>query len=634
MATPSASRLSSFYPTPSESTNTIAQAVCNSGQLTIQANSKRFGQSSDFIVSSPNLMDVPHLDLSVTIPKYTQEPRVGMVNEEASNLYVGSYHAGWGFDAIDRMEVTFSNSNISNLQITGHAMREWSLLQCKDKTEREQLLDVAGRHQVLSRDKDIIMRASVPLSFLFWRSAGCVKTGFPIDGRALNGTIIFRIQFANLNRFIGPHASKFNPSKVPDYPSVLEEQFNLIGGASPTYKPVQEHGGITDYLSSVTGFTDCNLTFRTYQLMDGAFSVSKALEANPGYVYSLPSLWMNTYSQEVNLAANGSGKINLNSAPAGMIQAMILRIRPTNPQPNPAITEDGNNWGRQEDTWNSRLNYEPDNLTLQTLGPSVSEIVYRPYVPWSLPVTSLKLEYSGQAIFWARSKEELDQFYKNTFCDDLRTSVCGAPLHLSVVPNRFIQAEGEKNIMVWQNQPDVSSVKHETQSLIIPLMHDGNDIFRKRGFENLPHYSGSTLQLSFTVDKQNYYRSDGFDRQQFVPSTGSAPITEEFSIYKQTPTLEETSSGIDTPYNRGKVEQPTSSCTLLPSNRLQKASKDGTNINVNNMNQGESWITFNNNPNAEGAVAYNATGGKVTVDVTYVVASLFQITNGVAELQL
>jgi hypothetical protein len=628
MSTPSASRLTSFYPTPSESQNTIAQAVINSGQLTVQANSKNFGQSSDFIISSPNLMDTPHLRLQIVIPKYVKTQ--GGNPTQAANLFAGSYHDGWGFDCIELLEITFSNSNISNLQITGRAMREWSLLQCKNEIERKRLLETAGKHKVGSREKDLVFDACVPLSFMFWRSAGGVKGGFPIDGRALNGPIVFRIRFSPISRFLGPHMSNFEADKVPgdDYPSTSTAAVAGQYGAG--------HGGVADFWNSsvVSGFKELNITFRTYQLMDGAFSVSKALEANPGFVYSIPSLWLNTYSYTLDLDSNGYGSINLNSAPAGMIQAMILTFRPEN-----------NSIGTQAESAaqptlvgggaNSLLNYNEGAQSVTVATADGSEKLYRPYIPWSLPLSTLKLSYSGQAIFWARSAEEIDQFYEDVFQDDLKTDVCGAPLHLSVRSQDYrIGYSAPVNAgslgaysfpkLEMKNKPENASVMHNTQVKIIPLMHDGNDVFRMRGFENLPHYSGSTLQLEFNCKPYNTYCSNGKNRRLTNDADGKLKTLKGAvgaNISAGTTNFPATVADPSEP------EEVASECHYYPSNRTQFASYVQATAN-------SSSVIEANDPTSLGAMAFRGSEGKIRVEVTYVIASLFQITNGVAELQL
>ena len=219
MASPAASKLNSFYPNPSESECTIAQAVCNSGQLFIQANSKLVGGSSDFMVSTPNIMDCPQLLMSLVIPAIPNPaPNVYVPHsgadadpvDQRTRAYMCTYHDGWGFDAIDRLEVSFANSNISNLQIQGHAMRDWSLLQCKNADERKQMLEIAGRGQTWTRDKEHTIKACIPISFLFFRGAGGVKGGFGIDGRVLNGPITFQFHFKPIQYIMGPAASVYD----------------------------------------------------------------------------------------------------------------------------------------------------------------------------------------------------------------------------------------------------------------------------------------------------------------------------------------------------------------------------------------------------------------------------------------
>ena len=642
MSTPSASRLTSFYPTPSESQNTIAQSVCNSGQLTVQANSKSFGQSSDFIISSPNLLDNPHLRLSFVIPAYNRT--VPGFSTQAASLFAGSAHAGWGFDTIDLLEVTFANSNISNLQITGSAMREWSLLQCKNETERIRLLETAGAHFVGSREKEIVMQATVPLSFMFWRTAGGVKGGFPIDGRALNGPIVFRIRFNRLEKFFVPHMSNFVAAGVPDtdYPGTSQ-----LNAPTVANRDGQGHGGVADFCTSVLAFKDLNITFRTYQLMDGAFSVSKALEANPGFVYSIPSLWLNTYNYVVDVNSKGEGSINLNSAPAGMIQAMILTFRPENTvtaAQDASTPDDEGEFGGPGPLapggGTAALNYNAGSTRVDCGSAAGFEVMYRPFIPWSLPLDQLKLSYSGQAIFWAQSPEELDEFYENVFQDDLKTPVYGAPINLSVRGQDYrvghINAAGTvASYSVGQlelsNSPDNAGVHHDTQVLTLPLMHDGNNVFRERGFENLPHYSGSTLQLDFTVKSNNTYRSDGKDRRLTNDATGQQKVligTSESNTEI---------GGIEFPddvLQPSKPEQVAVSGKQYLSNRTQfvkyfssASTQSASIIEAGNPTQlGSRAFNFND--------SVNGGGGRIRVEITYVIASLFQITNGVAELQL
>lgn len=664
MASPAASKLNSFYPNPSESECTIAQAVCNSGQLFIQSNSKQIGGSCDFMVSTPNILDCPQLLMSFKMPGITDAAKStisNQVRDVAKDAYWCTNHDGWGFDLIDRLEVSFANSNISNLQIQGHAMRDWSLLQCKNADERKQMLRIAGAGKTWSRDKDVTLSACIPISFLFMRSAGGVKGGFGIDGRVLNGPITFQFHFKQIRYAISPVVSVYDRGAMPSRYDQAEpyNDPNLTGNAQ--YPAWTRPSG-----SLPTSFSQLELTMRTYQLMDGTFSVSKALEANPSLIYSIPSLWMNTYSQTVDIdAVTGAGAININSVPAGMVQAIIVRARPVNATTFKQVTVTSSTDNSDADTkgdYNSKLNYEPPLDYNQVRNPIVTlatapdggttELlktqqavtpVYRPYVPWSLPFKSLQLQYSGQSIYNAKTSESHDGFTRSIFQDDLKTSVCGMPLTLSGVgqirDNNVLVANGiAKNInsVTLVNLGDDSMVDHETQTFVIPFMHDGNSIFRHRAFENLPHYSGSTLQLQFELEKTNRYRASGLNRVQ---------CNKDGTQYKDSlDTLVSDKDAYENfTLNSGVwvSEGPASKCASYPSNRLQHVALtrpvtlDTVAGSSNGSTQIHERILFNNDPTSEGACAYTDTEkGKVQLDLTYVIASLFQVTNGVAELQL
>jgi len=670
MASPAASKLNSFYPNPSESECTIAQAVCNSGQLFIQANSKQIGGSSDFMVSTPNIMDCPQLLMSFKVKGITNAAPGSAGVDQRLSTFMGTYHDGWGFDAIERLEVSFANSNISNLQIQGHAMREWSLLQCKNADERKQMLKIAGEGRTFNRSRDVTLQACIPLSFLFFRTAGGVKGGFGIDGRVLNGPITFQFHFNTANYFVGPVNSVYQRSAfvAPYDTAIATPALIIFPGAGAEYPSSTFPGE-----SMPTAFEQLELTMRTYQLMDGTFSVSKALEANPSLIYSIPSLWMNTYSQEVTLDLTGKGALNINSVPAGMIQAIIMRIRPVNITSTATLVDVAAVAETDDDTvatggYQFKLNYDPpasftNGVTRGGTNQPVADAdkkqvgvtpAYRPYVPWSIPISSLQLQYSGQSIYNAKTSQAHDGFTRSIFCDDLKTDICGLPLTQTVVGQRRvlnydtptggppIEATVQRLVTEVYNLGDSAMVNHETQCLVIPLMHDGNQIFRHRAFENLPHYSGSTLQLEFTCKRWNTYNTGGTDRLLCQPDGRQFPDTEA-NQYASNQTFNKFSDG-----KVWRSETSPSKCASLPSNRMQhialsKGPRHNYNVPlaVGHPELNHERILLNNNPDFAnpdgppiGSAAFDANGGIVRVDLTYVVASLFQVTNGVAELQL
>ena len=534
MSTPSNAKLSAFYPTPSESTNTIAQAVCNSGQLFVRANAKSIPGTSDFQVSTANILDAPMLSMTVDVAAN------GSNAGGNGHLYMTTWNEGWGYDLIESLEISYSNSNISNLIVTGQALRDWSLLQCKNEAERKNLLRVAGRYEVFSRAEAHTLRATVPISFLNWGGAGGVDGGFPIDARTLNGSIQFQIRFRSINAAMGPLGSTYAATGTD--------------GADPA-----NSGDVVGRAGVNTGFPvafkELELSFRTYQLMDSAFSVAHALQTNPGMVYSMPSKWVNTYRYAVDLE-DGEGNLQLNSAPAGMIQAILLSIRPIHRQ--------------IASPWTSDLSYEFGRNS-----GDAKELAWNPYRGFSLPLTSLRLQYSGQSIFDAHSREQLEAYYKFIFGDDLTTKISGTH------SRNFISSGAAGTA---GNKPDTAGVDFRAPIHLIPLMHNGNHVFRHRHFENLPHYSGSTLSLRFKV----------------------APTPEYYP----------------SPYGGDHVNPGAEASAISPKS-----------INhIKHDKGGGSAQLFDTA--AKGIKFQDVTARRVEVQVTYIVASLLQSTNGVVELQL
>jgi hypothetical protein len=476
--------------------------------------------------------------------------------------------------------------------------------------------------------------------------------------------------FKPINYAVGPVASIYRRHAFPNEYDAADED-NQAGQAGADYP-----SSTLPVSSLPTQFLQLEFTMRTYQLMDGTFSVSKALEANPSLIYSIPSLWMNTYSQDVTIDASGKGSLNINSVPAGMIQSMIIRARPVNATSYQAydigaITNAGASDTVFRGDYQSKLNYDPPAFNSQVIRPAGTNNqagasakqtgvtpAYRPYIPWSIPFRSVNLQYSGQSIYNAKTPESHDGFIRSIFKDDLKTDICGLPLTQSVVGQISAETSGTlagppvlervRVISEVVNLGNDAMVDHETQVIVIPLMHDGDSIFRHRAFENLPHYSGSTLQLDFSIEKNNFYRSRGLNRQlcyqdgtQLKPNTLNYSKSQVFQRFQNT--------------TGWASENDSSGCARYPSNRLQHVALStgprGTSAPSNAGNIGRPEINhervlFNNNPSSEGSTAWSeggnidnlaagvTAGGVVRLDITYVVASLFQVTNGVAELQL
>lgn len=214
----------------------------------------------------------------------------------------------------------------------------------------------------------------------------------------------------------------------------------------------------------------------------------------------------------------------------------------------------------------SDTSYEYHKFT--TLGCST----FRPAHYQSLPLSDLRLQYSGQSIIDYHTKEQIDAFSKFIFCDDLHTPISGWGSN---------GAASSGGSAAANNLPQNRGIRWESQQLILPLMHQGNEVMRHRGFENLPHYSGSTLSLRFRVENPTYKAG---------------------------------------PYSNALA--PTASDVLTNPDILVSGGPAVQTISIPNAAV------------ASAAVQQATTINRVEVIITYVVAALFQSANGVAELQL
>ena len=441
LASPSNAKLTTFYPVPSECTSVIAQSICNTGQLFVAGNSQGLGTSTNFQISSANIIDTPMLVVELEV----------LGPGGASNKYA-FVEDGWLYGLVKSYEVTYSNSNISNLVTRGSALRDWNLAQQPNHERRQQILRNGGRGEYfpLAADQRKTFKACIPLSFLNWGS-GCVSNpGFPFDARTINGIIQVQINWAdNINQVVTRCR---------------------VGNSA--------NGAICDPLVSAD-IKKAIITMRSYQLLDSSFSVGNALAMDPSKRYVLPAKWLNSYTYEVGLTAvddgalvgdaprHLSGTIELNSAPAGMLQGIILHVKPT------VVKNGAGGVVVPGAAWNSAEGQ-------RRLG--------------SARLNALSLTYSGQNIIRLTNETELDTFMKFIYGDDMKTKITSLypsaqPTDGSNPSNFHAYTANDDAATAWapaavtsQDNPN-PEVEIESQTYIIPFMHDGGKVFRERHFQ-------------------------------------------------------------------------------------------------------------------------------------------------------
>lgn len=533
LASPSNAKLTTFYPVPSECTSVIAQSICNTGQLFVAGNSQGFGTSTNFQISSANIIDTPMLEIKVRVQNTTANP-----------FHYCFVEDGWGYGLFRSYEVTYSNSNISNLVTRSGALRDWNLSQQQNHERRQRLLKDAGEGEtfLLLAGQERSFDVSIPLSFLNWGAASVSAPGFPFDARTINGIIQIQINW-------------------------VEDIFEVL--TLPRTGPSANVDPIVRSTRPVGTISRSVVTMRSYQLLDSSFSVGNALAMDPSKRYVLPAKWLNSYTYEVAVEPSATntalyplancpkyleGTIELNSAPAGMLQGIIIHVRPIRALNGVNDAPDA--------TWTK------GDARQKRLG--------------GLRLHKLNLTYSGQNIIRLETEEELNSFMKYIYGDDMKTRA--RTQYPSIQPT-----DGSNRKIGFPAAPGVptfleNDCEIEHQTYIIPLMHDGEKVFRERHFENLPQYSGSALSLKFGVVNGAYFYSE-----------------------REPATFGDTTDFNDTNSKGGDARSALNRRILQPQ------------------------LTPNTGPAYDTSVIRFTT---VEVTITYVMAALLQNSNGMVEIQL
>ncbi len=394
---PSANKFNQMYASPSESTSNLAEVVNSRGRLRFSGNSKSLPGRTDYYISSSSLVSDFILNVVVRTTAAHQLNR------------------GWLFQMIERIEITYANSLIQNLVVSGDIVREYLLLSCCNQVAREAMLLNAG-DSVFGEAGD--QSASIPIHLLNQNGNG-VCSAHPLDFSTMNGPLTISVVWNS------SAAWAFTSNDVAFVP-------------------------ITDLISS-------QVTAQTSDLQDGAFSVKRAMTLNPGLVYSVPTKYVNTIVYKRSITAGSSETINLNSAPSGILSHIILNI-------HPSVWEVGTN-------------------TTQAWGSCAD-------------LSALKLVYGGQVLYQADSYQEISSIDSLVYGDNL---IYDEPFANRGMVGAFTVGGGDTGI-----------VKRRLRSKIyqIPLSHNAREVIRGHLTENLPSYSGATLQLEFTVAKnKNQYGS-------------------------------------------------------------------------------------------------------------------------------
>lgn len=394
---PGAGKLTQMYATPEDVTSILAEVVSHRGQYRISSNNLALGAQSNFSMSTSAIIECPLLVFSIKAP---------------DNGFFS--HEGWGFDCVESIEVTYANSLMQNVIIRGDILKEYAKLCCHDKDERNQMLKAAGSLSNVAGDT---RSAAVPLSFLNFNTSGS-KGSWPIDASVLAGPIQVCV-----NWFSQAKSSRiFVDSDVAVTPADLP-----------------------------TAVIAAEITCATLTIQRAAFGVKDAMMRDRELVYSIPSRYVSIVneSRTVLNAITDEIQINLNSVPAGMLEAILIYAAPFDKAA-------GDNW------------VEGGTAKRKHGG--------------SLRLQNARLEFGSQDILRYKNREEMLAFNRGGFCDTL--------------------SYNEKIILPGQAPGAVTYTEVESDIIVLPLVHNGNGVFNGHINEHVPSYGGSQLQLTLQFTDQ------------------------------------------------------------------------------------------------------------------------------------
>lgn len=324
---PGASKLSELYCNPSEATSYLAETVQSYHRVRVTANNLNLGTQSNFTISTSSIVSSLWL-------------HVGLAASTGYKLPCD----GWLYNAIHDVQITFSNSLLSNMVIPGSCLRDMMLISCLDKPRREMLLRLGGEG---AYNTDVL--ASIPIGHIL-ANASFQSGNFPIDFSVLNGPVLLTFTW--------------NPG------------YNFVVKATGAFVPP-------------TAWSSCYVTGMTTDLTDSAFAVKSAMAMDPQLQYVIPGRWSNTVVYNLPSVNPGVEQtINLQSGPAGQLSAILLSIRPA------GTTADTNNGGPPATSVDSYGWFGISAGTQMVHGSSVR-------------LSSLVLQYGGQRILDNRSYAEI-----------------------------------------------------------------------------------------------------------------------------------------------------------------------------------------------------------------------------------
>jgi hypothetical protein len=262
--------------------------------------------------------------------------------------------------------------------------------------------------------------ASIPIGSVIMNAA--FQSGvYPIDFASLSGPILIQINWNPAIRFV-----------------VKNDQALALPAA----------------------WTSCYMTGMTIDLVDSAFAVRNAMANNPTLIYSLPGKYISSVNYNIPTLNVGTAyTLNLQSAPAGMLSAIILNVRPN---------------GVVADTYAGGPPVAGTSTGWFGIAAGTQMIHAN-----SVKLSTLQLLYGGQSLVNCQSFQEILAMNTQAFDGD----------------DLYFQEQ----YSIKTGDEFVGAKVMDSYLYVLPFGYNMRKILSGKHSENLSGYAGTSLQLSFTV---------------------------------------------------------------------------------------------------------------------------------------
>ena len=403
---PGQARTSPFFANPSTSVAHIPHALNVNGRARVAANSLRTDAESTFTLNTTSLQYGWTLNCAIT-----------------SGANQGAITEGWGFQAIRSIEITLGASSIGPRVLEGKLVREYLMMVCQGPVERRQVLRNAGKPFFNGTGE-----FSIPIVWLISRAIGACAD-FPLDMSAMKGPITFRVRWRPSRDFI----------------------VGTVSGAGVPPAPV-----------NIPEWNRVELVASSTDLIDRRFSAGAMLEANPKADYIIPAKRL-TNVQGAIIANHTIGNeifFTNNAAPVGMLEAIILSIK-------------------------------PDAECASSVATSAA------LLQGSVGIDRISVRHGGQVLMEAQSESEYMAYLRGHFNgDDLRQQYdYFGPRHSTVT--------GAPAVATGINEVDIDQGQNlDVGTIVIPLSFHSRNVASYHVHESLPSYSSATLEFQITTKQR------------------------------------------------------------------------------------------------------------------------------------